>query len=305
MVEFFVQNQQALSVVIPRLRDLKIGAFKKKIEPLAAEECKELADLVRVLRPVADATQPLSGSKYVTISFGYMLVRAVLTKTTAVQLGLPAESPVADLAARLVAEINRRFQAASPTEIIAHSLDPRFKKTAQAVEVASVLGQAWEMERAAMEAENAAEEKKAEAVQEQKVEEGGKEEKADDAGAGSGAADVRNSSIESLRELFGLGKPEPPKLEPELTRYLDREGVLDLALDPLAWWASKASQYPVMTRMVKRYLCIQASSVACERVWSAAGNVMTARRAGLKSTCLEALLIIHENHRTLSAATKA
>jgi hypothetical protein len=44
-----------------------------------------------------------------------------------------------------------------------------------------------------------------------------------------------------------------------------------------------------------RYPCIQASSVACERVFSAAGSVVTKKRNRLCSNFVETLLFVHQN----------
>lgn len=63
--------------------------------------------------------------------------------------------------------------------------------------------------------------------------------------------------------------------------------------DPLQWWKIHSVQLPHLARIAKKLLCIPATSVPCERVFSDAGNIVTKRRAALSSehvnvlTCLK------------------
>ena len=104
---------------------------------------------------------------------------------------------------------------------------------------------------------------------------------------------------------MGVAEPVPaPPADDELTEYLAREAVLDLDKDPLTWWRERRHKYPILSRMARKYLCMQATSVPCERVWSTAGNALTAQRMGLSPKNLESLVLIHENYRRLRALLK-
>ena len=58
-----------------------------------------------------------------------------------------------------------------------------------------------------------------------------------------------------------------------------------------------AESYPKLGRLAKRYLCIPASSSASERIFSDAGNVVTASRNNLKVNNVEKLVYIKENSK--------
>lgn len=49
----------------------------------------------------------------------------------------------------------------------------------------------------------------------------------------------------------------------------------------LQWWKFNAHLYPTLAKMARDYLCIPATSVPCERVFSEAGNVISHKRCSL------------------------
>lgn len=66
--------------------------------------------------------------------------------------------------------------------------------------------------------------------------------------------------------------------------------------DPLLWWKTHSIQLPLLSSVAKKLLCVPATSVPCERVFSDAGNIVTKRRAALDPdhvntlTCLKSWL---------------
>ena len=69
-------------------------------------------------------------------------------------------------------------------------------------------------------------------------------------------------------------------VESELHRYQDEE-TIDLDSDPLAWWNSRMCQYPLLAQLVRMVWSLPGTSVCSEQVFSAAGNVLTKKRARL------------------------
>lgn len=49
----------------------------------------------------------------------------------------------------------------------------------------------------------------------------------------------------------------------------------------LQWWKANRDRYPMLTRLAKSYLCIPGTSTPSERLFSAAGNVASKKRASL------------------------
>lgn len=91
----------------------------------------------------------------------------------------------------------------------------------------------------------------------------------------------------------------PPKslsatAEEEVKRYQE---VTSLALteDPLSWWKSHEEVYPFLATLSKRYLCIPGTSVSAERVFSTAGDIVTAKRSTLTSEHVDQLFFLSKN----------
>jgi hypothetical protein len=62
----------------------------------------------------------------------------------------------------------------------------------------------------------------------------------------------------------------------------------------LEWWKSQSMALPILSTIAKDLLSIPVSSVACEQVFSIAGNVLDERRSRLKGDILEALMCVKD-----------
>ncbi|XP_055082535.1 E3 SUMO-protein ligase ZBED1-like isoform X2 [Periophthalmus magnuspinnatus] len=80
----------------------------------------------------------------------------------------------------------------------------------------------------------------------------------------------------------------------EIQRYL-KEQHIPRCEDPLKYWESHKIQYPNLWRLAQKYLCIPASSVPCERIFSKAGELVSRRRCRLKPSTVEKLLFLNKN----------
>ncbi len=70
--------------------------------------------------------------------------------------------------------------------------------------------------------------------------------------------------------------------EEELLRYLQEEPV-ELTAVPMLWWKENCSRYKHLAQLARKYLCLPATSVPSERLFSTAGNIVSAKRS-----CLDA-----------------
>ncbi|CAG8658103.1 12117_t:CDS:2, partial [Acaulospora morrowiae] len=51
--------------------------------------------------------------------------------------------------------------------------------------------------------------------------------------------------------------------------------------DPFQWWNIKKTRFPILSKIARKYLCVSATSVSSERLFSDVGNNITAKRTNL------------------------
>ncbi|CAH0714114.1 unnamed protein product, partial [Brenthis ino] len=80
----------------------------------------------------------------------------------------------------------------------------------------------------------------------------------------------------------------------EVDKYI-QEPILHRLEDPLLWWHTRKSVYPLLYQYILKRLNIVATSVPCERIFSKAGLTLTDRRRRLKAAKVSMLLFIGSN----------
>lgn len=73
--------------------------------------------------------------------------------------------------------------------------------------------------------------------------------------------------------------------------------------NPLTWWKANAPRYPTLAKLAKSLLCIPATSTPSERLFSAAGNIASKKRASLSPEHVDMLTFLHCNHMLLMDST--
>lgn len=141
------------------------------------------------------------------------------------------------------------------------------------------------------------------------------EELADVAEEGTETIDINNNSQPpppkkrrdscALAELLGTtfgGETGPVtttpenRAEEELKSYRASPCLPLSEKNPLAWWKHHSYEYPLLSKMAKWYLCIPGTSVAAERVFSTAGDIISAQRSNLKSRARRPAPVFTQKH---------
>ena len=65
--------------------------------------------------------------------------------------------------------------------------------------------------------------------------------------------------------------------------------------DPLEWWKDNSSRYKFLSTLAAKYLCVPATSVPSERVFSCTGNIANSKRAYVHPENINMLCFLH-NH---------
>jgi len=64
-------------------------------------------------------------------------------------------------------------------------------------------------------------------------------------------------------------------------------------IKPLEWWKTHSTEYPNLSKLAIDYLCIQASSVPCEQLFSVAGQILCKSRNRLTGESVRACMCLH------------
>lgn len=62
----------------------------------------------------------------------------------------------------------------------------------------------------------------------------------------------------------------------------------------LSWWKRNSSTYPYLRKLAVQRLATQATSVPAERLFSKAGQIISARRSNLKPDAIDAILFLNK-----------
>ena len=77
----------------------------------------------------------------------------------------------------------------------------------------------------------------------------------------------------------------------EIRRYVQEKNI-PRHEDALAWWKQHALSYPYLSQLFKKYLCIAATPVPSERVFSKAGELVSKKRSNRKPSNIHMLLFL-------------
>ncbi|KAK3525164.1 hypothetical protein QTP86_019545, partial [Hemibagrus guttatus] len=111
---------------------------------------------------------------------------------------------------------------------------------------------------------------------------------------------VGKKARKSLGSFFKMTSAMPAALlleeaiASEFNSYLLSPSI-DSEEDPLKWWRFHQINFPRMSRVAQKYLCIPTTSSPSERVFSTGGNVVTCHRSCLKPEMVDMLVFLAKN----------
>ena len=80
----------------------------------------------------------------------------------------------------------------------------------------------------------------------------------------------------------------------ELLAYF-REKQIPKDKNPLQWWKENETKFPALAVVAKSYLAAPATSTPSERLFSAAGSIVSKKRASLTKEQVDMLTFLHSN----------
>ncbi|XP_026465962.1 zinc finger BED domain-containing protein 1-like [Ctenocephalides felis] len=244
---------------------------------LSFAEWAILEDCVKILQPLEIVTKTLSGEFYPTLSSVIPIIQGV---KNSINKRTPTTNAGKNLQQILLRNISQRFGYLENDEITAKAtiLDPRYKKKAFGLEscadkaMALVLNEVKEMTTA------------------EHIEEAENNEPLSVPSNHNIDDEIwENFDMRVVQTIEQTSISLPERLLQEYINlpYLNRKQ------DPVQFWEERKNIYPALYKMAKKYLCIPATSVPSERLFSKAGMLTNQRRNRLQPNKLNQLLFLN------------
>lgn len=270
MLRRILEQEKAISAVL-----LASGKPRDRDMMLLSTELSEMQSLASVLKPLAHATETLSAEKSPTISVIQPILTALLKKHLC-----PSDDDstgVADIKSAIASGLRMRFidPDISKVTLMASAIDPRFKSlrflsSPQKEEVYVNL--------------------KAAAIAMYPP---------DEPVEVPPAKKHKNSADDLLeyRESNGSSPDDAPDdiIEREIENYKS-EPQVDRDADPLDWWRKRHDHLKYLSRLARKLLSMQGTSVPSERLFSTAGFLVDKRRSCLHPASVDMLLFLNKNY---------
>ena len=259
-----------------------LGVLHNPVENLSTEDWQTLPEICKVLKPFDLLTKEICAEKSVTVSKIIVLANGLLSACQRIKQTL--NSKIAkEVMETLIQNINTRFANVENNPLLARAtlLDPRFKRNGFCS--ATAYDQAYQ--NIVDEVCSAINADLSNQVEGREVEENNAQ--LDDLLWGD--FDRRNS--EDLQK----GTPRSSAIV-EVRQYIN-EAYISRRNNPLLWWKSRESVYAHLSKMAKAQLCMMATSVPSERVFSKCGQVISDRRSRLKAKHVKMIIFLNCNFK--------
>ena len=112
-------------------------------------------------------------------------------------------------------------------------------------------------------------------------------------------SDVEMSVLEAVNTEIVRYQFEP-KLE--YVTGKDSQGK-DVLGNPLEWWRNHETKFSTLAALVRKLLCIPATSAPSERIFSHAGQTVSGLRSSLSPSNVSELVFLHDSWETIEKLT--
>ena len=273
MVERLIEQMEAIRVVL--------ASDRKSAHLIPSwQDCDVLDSIVGALKPLKEMTDVLSGEKGVTVSAVKPIVHYITTEVLVAKdedTGLTKE-----MKERMKVDLELRYSDSCLDQLLslASFLDPRFK-------LGYVGDQESVLEEVKQQLSQLVAESETDSATAAAPENGPPASK-----KAKGLSKILGKRLPGTTTLVGLTPQE--KIQQELDCYLAHP-ILEMEEDPLIWWKVEHLRYPHLAKLAQKYLCLCATSVPAERIFSIAGQIVSDRRSALKPGRVDQLVFLARN----------
>lgn len=259
-----------------------IGLLHNPVQNLTEQEWQILPDIIKILKPFKQLTEEMSSENTVTISKVLAANGSVLSILNNLQNIITRELSK-NLLDKLITEFNARFKNSSRHPLLSKSalLDPRFKKQS------FFDNNSYESAKTSLKAD-------LQGMTDPELttdEEVGNEAK-------TKSTDVEEESIwMEFDTRTAISTTSTAASHIITMRQYIEEKIIYRKENPLKWWQTRAPLYPQLSNLAQKYLCVMATSVPSERIFSKSGQILSEKRACIKPKRMEKILFLNMNQR--------
>lgn len=258
-------------------------------ESLSFNDFIDLKEMVKLLQPFETATNQISGQTYVTVSLIIPLVVGIHNNLTEIEHSLTSDI-TKQLCARLKLSVIKRLFIYEQRTVprVATLLDPRLKKYAfRNVENANIAQQLVQQELAQLIRKEKQLHLESEPSTSQTLSTSSTESTSTEATT-VGLMDFLSRRISQTANNSNAIADGIIIIR----QYLELP-TLALNENPILYW--KKYSVKELRRIAERYFCVSATSVPSERIFSKAGQIVSARRSSLKPSNVNSLIFLNQN----------
>ena len=287
MVVRYIEQREAISAT---LHDVKLR--KGSMKNVSEDDLNELEILCTVLKPLKNVTTMMREEKSPTVS----LIMPMISKLTRDTQSIVVENETVKRCQKAVqTDLTKRYSNDKTREFLhcATFLDPRFKSLSccspdekQCIQD-QVITKVTEIIRNKTAAQSQTHQQSAPPT----CEEPPKKEQKMDAMTSFFGSFFEEAVFE---EEDDVTDPAIKSAQEEVAQYKMFKNI-SLNDSPLQWWSVHAKQFPYMSELAKKVLSTPGTSVPSERVFSTAGDLVSASRSALKWHAVDKVLFFKKN----------
>lgn len=279
MFNRFIKIQEPLEATLAILHYPVLG--------LSEDDWKTLKELCKILVIFENLTKELSAQKFITISKVLVMIQGIKKNLQSLRVELKERKSI-NVLEIILNELNTRksFQNMEQNPILSRAtfLDPRFKTKA-------------------FDNDKALEKVKENIITNIRSEtnSNSSDSSIDLYSENDANTEINHpiwgSFVQKVRNSTNFITPSVSTML-QIRQYIE-EPYLGLKEDPLLWWKSRSNTYKFLTDSAKKHLGVLATSVPSERVFSAAGQVISDRRTRLSAENAKMVIFLNANKKFL------
>jgi len=262
MLQWFVKVKDAINSTL--------AVLQANVELLTSEEWIIVEKASVVLEIFYEVTKEISGDQYVTLSVVLIFTGVMLESMTNYEHDISLPIEIHNMVITLKQQIISRLKSFEDNYLVTQAalLDPRYKKLAFSnVSEQKLTNDLNKLEQKVCSVQ--VEDTNSHNYNPQQIDE-----------SSTSSSLLWKSFDEQFNRHRASHHPQAAGII-ELDKYMN-EPIINRYENPLTWWNSRKSQYPRLYNLVLKRLCITATSVPFERLFSKGGMTLTDQRNRIK-----------------------